>query len=56
MTPDDIDRLRSEGLSGQAIRDAAQAVAYFNSINCAADGLGVGPETWIREKWAAVAL
>ncbi len=42
--PADIDRLRSLGLSDQAIGDATQVIAYFNYINRIADGLGVDPE------------
>ena len=42
--PQDIDRLRSLGLSDRAIGDATQVIAYFNYINRIAEGLGVDPE------------
>ncbi len=44
VTADDLDRLRSLGLSDRAIGDATQAIAFFNYINRIADGLGVDPE------------
>ncbi len=44
VTADDLDRLRSLGLSDRAIGDATQVVAFFNYINRLADGLGVDPE------------
>lgn len=41
---DDLDRLRSLGLSDKAIHDATQVISFFNYINRIADGLGVDPE------------
>jgi len=49
MTEADLDRLRREGLSDRMIHDAVQVVAFFNYITRIADGLGVEPETFIRE-------
>lgn len=37
----DIDSLKSNGLSEQAIHDIVQVCAYFNYINRLADALGV---------------
>jgi uncharacterized peroxidase-related enzyme len=48
MTSDDIQNLRSAGLSEPAILDAVQIIAYFNYINRIADGLGVNPEDFMR--------
>ena len=44
----DIDRLRSLGLSDQAIGDATQVIAFFNYINRIAEGLGVDPEPGLQ--------
>lgn len=41
---EDIEFLRSVGLSDRAINDAVQVVSYFNYINRIADGLGVDLE------------
>ena len=49
MTHADLDRLRGEGLSDRMIHDAVQVIAFFNYITRIADGLGVEPETFIRE-------
>lgn len=44
---DDVERLRSLGLSDRAITDLTQVCAYFNYINRIAEGLGVDEETWL---------
>jgi uncharacterized peroxidase-related enzyme len=44
VTPSDLDRLRSVGLSDRDILDLVQVIAYFNYINRVADALGVDPE------------
>ena len=48
MSEDDIIALREIGLNDRAIHDATQVISYFNYINRIADGLGVVPETFIR--------
>lgn len=48
MIEDDIIKLRWIGLDDRAIHDATQVISYFNYINRIADGLGVEPETFIR--------
>lgn len=48
MTEDDILNLRQIGLDDKAIHDATQVISYFNYINRIADGLGVEPESFIR--------
>ncbi len=40
----DIERLRGEGCSDEAIHDAIQVIAYFNYVNRVAEGVGIGPE------------
>lgn len=37
----DIDNLRENGFSDEAIHDAAQVIALFNYYNRVADGLGL---------------
>lgn len=44
IVQNDIDALRSLGLSDRAINDAAQTIAFFNYINRIAEGLGVDLE------------
>ena len=44
MNRDDVEKLRSMGLSDRAITDATQVISYFNYINRIADGLGVDLE------------
>ena len=44
VTKEDIDRLRTFGLSDRAINDATQVIAFFNYINRVADGLGIDLE------------
>lgn len=41
MTREDIETLREEGFSDEAILDAACVAAYFNYINRMSDVLGV---------------
>ena len=53
INQDDLQRLRREGLSDEAIHDAAQVIAYFNYINRVADGLGVELEEWMPPKYPA---
>ncbi len=48
MSPDDLAKLRSCGLSDRAIHDAVQVIGYFNYITRIADSLGVEPEDGIR--------
>jgi uncharacterized peroxidase-related enzyme len=48
MTPDDLDRLRDQGLDDRAIHDAVQVIAYFNYITRVADALGVEHEDFIQ--------
>lgn len=47
---EDVERLRSHGLSDRAITDLTQVCAYFNYINRIAEGLGVDEETWLDAK------
>lgn len=44
MGQQDVDELRSTGLTDEAINDGFQVAAYFNYINRVADGLGVDLE------------
>lgn len=44
MTEADLEELRDEGWTDEAILHAAEAVAYFNLVNRMADGLGVALE------------
>lgn len=44
ITVDDIQALRSAGLSDSAIHDASTITAYFNFVNRIASGLGVNLE------------
>lgn len=48
MSEADVVTLRDIGLDDRAIHDATQVISYFNYINRIADGLGVEPETFIR--------
>ena len=43
-TEGDVNALRSQGWSDQAIHDATQVISYFNYINRVADALGVALE------------
>ena len=47
MSPEDLDVLREQGLSDEAIHDAVQVIGYFNYISRIADALGVESETFI---------
>lgn len=49
VTPADLDALRVHGFDDAAIHDATQVIAYFNYITRIANGLGVEPETFVRE-------
>jgi alkylhydroperoxidase family enzyme len=40
----DVDALRAQGLSDEAIHDAFQVVSYFNYINRIADAVGIEDE------------
>lgn len=48
MTPQDLDHLRTVGLSEAEIHDAVQIISYFNYINRLADALGCDPEPWMK--------
>jgi len=48
VTPDDVDALRSAGLSDRDILDVVQVVAYYSYVNRIADGLGVEVEPWVE--------
>jgi uncharacterized peroxidase-related enzyme len=49
-TADDIERLRSAGLSDAAAHDAIQVIAYFNYINRVADAVGIeGEPEWTSD-------
>ena len=50
MKPEDLDHLRRTGFSDTDILDAVQVISYFNYINRIADGLGVDPESWMKER------
>lgn len=50
VTRDDVERLRSLGLSDRAITDAVMVIAYFNFINRVADGLGVDLEPGMLDR------
>ncbi len=45
----DVAQLRSQGLSDEAISDAAQVCSFFNYINRVAEGLGVDDEAWLDD-------
>jgi alkylhydroperoxidase family enzyme len=48
VRPEDVERLRAEGLDDAAIHDALQVIAYFNYINRIADGVGIeGEPDWL---------
>ena len=47
MTEEDVNALRNQGHSEEAIHDAAQVISYFNYINRIADALGVDPEEFM---------
>jgi uncharacterized peroxidase-related enzyme len=50
MTPQDLEQLRSAGLSDEEIHDAVQVISYFNYINRLADALGCDPEPWMKRR------
>lgn len=45
---EDLDALRSQGLSDEQLVDAVHCIGYFNFINRVLDGLGVEPEVNMR--------
>ena len=47
MSADDVEQLRTLGLSDSQITVAVQVIGYFNYINRVADGLDVETEDWI---------
>lgn len=44
MGPEDVEKLRAEGMSDEEVLDLVQLVAYFNYTNRVATALGVDPE------------
>ena len=48
ITHDDLDRLRSQGLTDEELVDAVHCTGYFNFINRVLDALGVDPEPGMR--------
>jgi len=46
VTADDIEMLRSQGLSDRDVLDLVEVVAYFAYANRIADGLGITLEPW----------
>ena len=50
MTEDDIDALRREGFSDEAILDATCVASYFNYINRVSDALGIELEGIFKGK------
>ena len=48
MTAEDVEALRSVGLSDRDILDVVQVVAYYSYVNRIADGLGVEVEPWVK--------
>jgi uncharacterized peroxidase-related enzyme len=48
MTREDLDQLRTGGLTDPEIHDAVQIISYFNYINRIADALGCDPEPWMK--------
>ena len=55
MDANDVQRLKSFGLSDSQITVAVQVIGYFNYINRVADGLDVQIEDWMdstdKQKW-----
>lgn len=47
---EDVEQLRSLGISDEEIHNCVQVTAYFNYINRIADGLGVDLEPEMREE------
>ena len=47
MSVEDVEALRSEGLSDRDILDVVEVVAYYAYVNRIADGLGVRVEPWV---------
>jgi uncharacterized peroxidase-related enzyme len=44
VSAEDIESLRTHGLSDAAIHDALQVISYFNYINRIADAVGIEDE------------
>ena len=49
MNDADVDDLRTVGFSDRDILDIAEVVGYYAYANRIADGLGIEPESWIRD-------
>ncbi len=47
MTPADAQALRDVEFSDRDILDITEVAAYYAYANRIADGLGIGPESWI---------
>jgi len=50
MTKEDVDALRKEGFSDDAILDATCVAAYFNYINRMSDALGIELEEVFKKE------
>ncbi len=46
---EDVEELRTHGLSDRDILDAVEVISYFNYINRVADALGIDPEPEMEE-------
>lgn len=50
MTKDDVDALRRQGFSDEAILDATCIAAFFNYINRMSDALGIELEEVLQRR------